>query len=87
VKPWVIYSLYRVGIFAAAFTVLVLVGFQPWIAAIVAAIIGFCVSYLFLREARDKVAEDVYARRHANPDDEAGTRKAAVGSDEEAEDR
>jgi uncharacterized membrane protein YphA (DoxX/SURF4 family) len=83
VKPWVIYSLYRVGIFAAAFAVLVLVGFEPWIAAIVAAIIGFCVSYLFLREARDKVAEDVYSRRHA-PDEQAPT---TPGSDEEAEDR
>lgn len=77
-KPWVIYSLYRVGIFAAAFTVLVLVGFQPWIAAIIAAIIGFCVAYLFLRGVRDKVAEDVYTRRHGDHEPNA---------DEEAEDR
>ena len=78
-----LYSLLRVGIFAAAFAVLLLIGAAPWLAAIIAAIIGFCVSYLFLREARDKVAEDVYTRRHA-ADEQAPT---TPGSDEEAEDR
>ena len=79
-KSWVLYSLLRVGIFAAAFAVLLLIGAAPWLAAIIAAIIGFCVSYLFLSKPRDEVARDLYERR--NRDAERSPKTA----DEEAED-
>jgi len=74
----VLYSLLRVGIFAVAFVVLVLVGFVPWLAAIVAAVIGLCVSYLFLGRTRSAMSEQLYENRNADK---------AVASDEEAEDR
>jgi uncharacterized membrane protein YphA (DoxX/SURF4 family) len=60
VKPsrqWVLYSLIRLGIFAIALAILLLIGVDVWIAAIGAAVIGFCVSYIFLRGPRDAVAK------------------------------
>ena len=77
-KPWVLYSLLRVGIFAVAFAVLMLVGFVPWLAAIVAAVIGLCVSYLFLGRTREAMSQDLYKSRNVD---------GAIVNDEEAEDR
>jgi hypothetical protein len=60
VKPsrqWLLFSLIRLGIFAVALTVLLLLQINIWIAAFGAAIIGFCVSYIFLRKPRDAVAK------------------------------
>lgn len=65
VKPWIAYSLVRVGVFALAFAILMLVGVEWWLAAIVAAVIGFCVAYIFFGKLRDAVALDIAARRSA----------------------
>ena len=65
VKPWVTYSLVRIGIFALALTVLMLVGLEWWLAALLAAAIGFLVSYIFFAKLRDAVTADIVARREA----------------------
>lgn len=84
-KPWVSYGLIRIALFAVVLTVLLLLGIEGWIAAIVAAIIAFCVSYLFLRRHRERAATELYNARHAE--------KATPGTgtvnaeDEAAEDR
>ncbi len=65
VKPWIAYSLVRVGVFALAFAILLLVGVVWWLAAILAAVIGFCVAYIFFGKLRDAVARDIAARRSA----------------------
>lgn len=57
------YSLIRVGIFVAVFATLMLLQIDWWISAIIAAIIGLCVSYIFFGELRRRVAEDLAARR------------------------
>jgi hypothetical protein len=59
VKPWISYTLIRLGIIAAALTVLLLLGVEGWIAAIFAALIGLCVAYLFFRPQRDKLIQSV----------------------------
>ena len=64
-KPWVAYSLVRIGIFALAFAVLMLVGVEWWLAAILAAVIGLCVAYIFFGKLRDAVALDIVKRRAA----------------------
>ena len=54
-KYWLVYSLIRVGLFAAVFALLYgVLHLEAWIAAIVAAIVGFCIAYLFFRPQRDK---------------------------------
>ena len=63
VKPWVLYSLVRVGVFAIALAVLLIVGVPWWLAAIIAAVIGLCVAYIFFGKLRDAVALDIADRR------------------------
>ena len=56
---WIPFTLVRVGLFAAVFVVLMLVGLEGWLAAIVAAIIAFLVSYIFFRGMRSRVATEL----------------------------
>jgi cell division protein FtsL len=62
-RQWILYSLIRVGVFAAALALLVLVGVNVLIAAVAAAVIGFCVSYIFLRGPRNAVAKSIVELR------------------------
>lgn len=64
-KPWLAYTLLRLGLFGGVLAILLLLGIEWWIAAIVAAVIGLCVSYIFFGKLRDAVAMDVAARRTA----------------------
>ena len=75
-KPLVVYTLLRLGLFALVFGVLLVTGAEFWLAAIIAAVFGLAFSYLFLRKRRDELVTELQARR-AHPD----------VSDEEAEDR
>lgn len=63
VKPWVAYSLVRVGLFAAIFAVLLFSGIIAWLSAVIAAVLSLCASYLFFGRLRDAVALDIVARR------------------------
>ena len=69
VKPWVTYTLLRIGLFAAVLAILLLLNIEWWIAALVAAVIGLCVSYIFFGGLRDAVARDIAARRAAPASD------------------
>ena len=65
-KPWIAYSLVRVGVFALAFAALLLADIPWWLSALIAAIIGLCVGYVFFGRLRDRVALDI-AERRARP--------------------
>jgi len=69
VKPWIAYSLVRVGVFALAFALLMLAQVEWWLAALIAAIIGLCVGYIFFGKLRDAVARDIVARRASTSKD------------------
>lgn len=58
-----LYSLVRVGVFAIALAVLLVVGVPWWLAAIIAAVVGLCVAYIFFGKLRDAVAVDIAQRR------------------------
>jgi len=66
VRPWIAYTLLRVGLFAAFFAVLFVLGLEWWLAAIIAAALGFCVTYIFFRRLRERVAVDLAAARASN---------------------
>jgi tetrahydromethanopterin S-methyltransferase subunit C len=66
VKPWIAYSLLRVGVFAVVFAALLLTPLPWWLAAVVAAVVGLCVGYIFFGKLRDAVALDI-AERRARP--------------------
>lgn len=63
---WTLYTLLRVGLFAAVLAVLMLLNFELWFAAIIATIVAFAISYLFFRKTRQALALDLQQRR-ANP--------------------
>lgn len=67
-KPWLSYSLIRLGIFAATLTALVLLGVPGWFAAIIAALIGLSVAYIFFRPQRDEFIASV--RRAPSTDED-----------------
>lgn len=96
-KTWVVYSLLRLAIFAGALAILLLLSVPGWIAAIVAAIISFCISYLFLGRQRAKVTalmqktrDEEQAERDEYDADTLGVdpsaRRRAEDSDEASED-
>jgi hypothetical protein len=72
----------RFGIFAAVFTLLMIVQGDWLISAVIAAIVGFALSYIFFGKLRDAVALDIAARRSApshDPDRDAEDSAADLG--------
>ena len=62
VPAWIKYLLVRIGIFAVVLTLLLLFQVNPFIAAVVAAVAGFVLAYVFFRKLRDQVAKEFAAR-------------------------
>jgi membrane protein YdbS with pleckstrin-like domain len=90
VRAWIVYSALRVGVFLVIFVLLyaltTAIGLEPaWlISACTAALLALCISYIFFRPLRDRVARDVAATRSGA----ASTATASkAGSDEDAEDQ
>jgi hypothetical protein len=88
VRAWILYSALRLGLFAALFGILYLLTMTAFpgtawaIAGIGGAILALCISYIFLKPLRDRVALELVNAR-------AGTGKIATvksGSDEDVED-
>jgi hypothetical protein len=63
VKPWVKYTIIRLGVFLLALVVLVLLLPNPYLATLIAAVVAFCVSYLFFAPLRRQVALELAERR------------------------
>ena len=80
VWAWVRYSIYRLLMFAVPLTILLLLLRQSewWLAALLSAAIGLCLSYIFLRKPRERIASDLYQARHRD--------KEPVHPDAESED-
>jgi hypothetical protein len=78
-SPWLRYTLLRLLFIAVPLAVLlILFGVQYWIVWVVASvIIGFALSYIFLRGPREAMAQELAAAR---------TRKPAAKGDDAAED-
>ncbi|MEB0268033.1 DUF4229 domain-containing protein, partial [Cryobacterium sp. 10I5] len=64
VPSWLSYSVFRILMFAVPLAVLLMLSIVWWVSAIVAALIGLCLSYIFLRKPREQVALDLYTARH-----------------------
>ena len=88
VRAWILYSALRLGLFAVLFGILyaLTVSAFPTTAWVIAglggAILALCVSYIFLKPLRERVALELVNAR-------AGTGRMAavkVGSDEDVED-
>ena len=61
-NPWLLYTLIRLGMFFGLFFVLLLLDFNPYFSAIIAAAISFALSLLVLDRQRDALSEQVAKR-------------------------
>jgi len=76
---WVWFTLLRVGIFVVVLAVLLLVmPVPPWVSTIVAALIAFCISFIFLSRPRAQLAGHLDRMRRGEP--------TAGRTDDDAED-
>lgn len=82
------YTIVRLALFFVVFAALYWVlGFSLWLAALVAAVVAFCVAYLFLNRLRTASVQEVQTRV-ADLRNHPGSHKGALErEDEEAEDR
>ena len=62
VRPWIKYTIVRLAIFAVALALLLATQMNPFLAAVIAAIAGFALSYIFFRKLRNEVAAELAAR-------------------------
>jgi hypothetical protein len=58
-NPWLLYTLIRLGMFFGLFFVLLLLDFNPYFSAIIAAAISFALSLLALDRQRDAMSEQI----------------------------
>ena len=54
----------RLLVFAVPLVILLVFGVVWWLSVIAAALIGLCLSYIFLSRPRNAVSSDLYAVRH-----------------------
>lgn len=80
---WIKYLLVRVGIFAVVLAVLLVFQVNPFVSAVVAAIAGFVLGYVFFRKLRDQVAAE-FAARNEKP---TAIRNVDTDAEDEALDR
>ena len=76
-STWLRFSLMRIAAFAIPLVVMLFLGIEPWIAALLAAIIGLCISYIFFAPTRNSLSQALYESCQA---------KKAAAKDEETED-
>ncbi len=84
---WIPYTLLRLALFGGVFALLIVLRVDYWLAAIVAAIIGLTVSYIFFAPLHRKVTDEMAASRRkrgkaVDPDaDERGVDELAEDVD------
>lgn len=58
-NPWISYTLTRLGMFFGLFFVLLLIDFNPFFSAIIAAAVSFAIALVFLDKQRSAMSESV----------------------------
>ncbi len=65
-RQWLYFTLIRLALIGVPLAVLLLLKVNPYAATLIAAVIGFCLSYLFLRRRRDALALSIHQIRSAD---------------------
>ncbi len=71
----------RLAAFAIPLVIMLWLGMIPWLAAVLSAIIGLCISYIFFAKTRNALSESLYekrAARNVNLDKDADAEDAEV---------
>jgi ABC-type transport system involved in Fe-S cluster assembly fused permease/ATPase subunit len=84
---WISYSLIRLGIFTAIFVILMSLGLEWWVSALLATVMAFALSYIFFYRQRAELARDIQARveRNKNKDVDSALEDELLDSDGESE--
>lgn len=71
-NPWIIYTVSRLALFFGVFIALAFIGFNPFFAAIIAAIASFALSLILLDGQRKAMSEKMhktfYSKKDADSD-------------------
>jgi hypothetical protein len=86
VPVWLRYTLLRVLVFAVPLAVLLFLGVHWLWSALIASVVAFCVSFIFLRRRRDEVAQAWAARRPVRTRDDVAEDAAIDAADDAADD-
>ncbi len=68
---WIKYTLIRLGLFALLTIIIALLGATWLIATVLAAMISFAVSVIFLSGMRDEMSKQIYQKRNKSSDPDA----------------
>lgn len=85
---WIPYTVLRLAVFVGAFAILMALGVHYALAAVVAAVVGLTVAYIFFPTLRNRVSAELAESRarRAEADGAAARPESARGVDEQAED-
>jgi cell division protein FtsL len=59
-NPWIAYTLVRLGLFFGLFALMALLEFNIYFAAIIAAVVSFAISTIFLDKQRNQLSEEIH---------------------------
>ena len=91
-NPWLSYTLIRLGLFFGLFLILMLLQFNPFFSAIIAAGVSFAIALVFLDRQRNAMSESVAQRlardeKGSYLDEQGEVEDAILDSQTEADDR
>jgi hypothetical protein len=65
-NAWLNYVLIRVGLFVGILVIMILLNFDKFFSALIAAALSLAISLIFFTKQRDRVSEAVYKRINKN---------------------
>lgn len=65
-NPWLTYILIRLGIFVAILAIMLAFQFDPFFAALIAAVVSLSISLIFFSKQRNAVSEAIYKKTMKN---------------------
>ncbi|MEN9714141.1 MAG: hypothetical protein RLZZ164_805 [Actinomycetota bacterium] len=83
-KAWLIYTLLRLGVFAVALSIMLLLGYNPYVATGLAAIVALSISLLFFGKQRNAASTALYESRNKNKDADAEVEDAKLADGDDA---
>ena len=91
-NAWLNYILIRVGLFVGILVIMILLNFDKFFSALIAAALSLAISLIFFTKQRDRVSEAVYKRINRNDtqgsdDAESDLENAILDAEKDPEDK
>jgi lipopolysaccharide/colanic/teichoic acid biosynthesis glycosyltransferase len=77
-NPWLRYITLRVGLFIGFLALMLLLGFDPFFSAIIAAVVSLSISLIFFSKQRAAVSEAIYRFSKNKTDKDSDAEDAAA---------